>query len=53
MIDLLEYFDEKGEFHYKEWSPHDGMIYRSKRFDERNQNDLFNYTSLILDAKKK
>jgi predicted SAM-dependent methyltransferase len=51
-IDLLEYFDEKREFHYKEWSPQDGMIYRSKRFDERNQNDLLNYTSLILDAKK-
>jgi len=51
-IDLLEYFDEKREFHYKEWSPQDGMIYRSKRFDERNQNGLLNYTSLILDARK-
>jgi predicted SAM-dependent methyltransferase len=51
-IDLLEYFDEKREFHYKEWSPQEGMIYRSKRFDERNQNSLLNYTSLILDAKK-
>lgn len=51
-IDLLEYFDEKGEFHYKEWSPEDGMIYRSKRFDERNKNGMINYTSLILDALK-
>jgi len=51
-IDLLEYFDEKQEFHYKEWSPQDGMIYRSKRFDERNQNGLLNYTSLIIDAEK-
>jgi predicted SAM-dependent methyltransferase len=51
-IDFVEYFDEKGEFHYKSWSPQDGMIYRSKRFDERNQNGSLNYTSLILDAKK-
>lgn len=51
-IDLLEYFDEKRKFHYKEWSPQDGMIYRSKRFDERNQNGVINYTSLILDAVK-
>jgi len=51
-IDLLEYFDDYGIFHYKEWSPQDGMIYRSKRFDERNINGLLNYTSLILDAKK-
>ena len=51
-IDLLEYFDEKREFHYKEWNSQDGMIYRSKRFDERNQNGLPNNTSIILDALK-
>lgn len=51
-IDFLEYFDEKRTFHYKEWAPQNGMIYRSKRFDERNQGGLINYTSLILDAEK-
>ena len=50
-VDLLEYFDEKGNFHFKEWYPVDGMIKRSKRFDPRNQNCL-EYTSIIIDAIK-
>ena len=50
--DLLEYFDENGEFHFKEWSIEDGLIVRSKRFDERNKNGELNYTSLIVDFKK-
>lgn len=32
-VELLEYFDEKGGFHYSEWDPYDEMIHRSKRFD--------------------
>lgn len=47
---LLEYYDEKGNFHYKEWDPDDGKIVRSTRFYDGNTS-LFKY-SLILDAKK-
>jgi predicted SAM-dependent methyltransferase len=49
---LYEYFDEAGNFHYQEWNPQDGKIYRSKRFDERNKNGTLNYTSIVLDAIK-
>jgi predicted SAM-dependent methyltransferase/GT2 family glycosyltransferase len=49
---LLEYFDEDGRFHYSEWSPDDGMIRRSRRFDKRNAVKPTAYTSLILDALK-
>lgn len=51
-VNLLEYFDEKGTFHHKSWTPEDGKIYRSKRFDARNKKGMFNYTSLIIDALK-
>ena len=51
-IRLLEYFDEEGKFHYSEWSPDDGMIRRSSRFDQRNTVVPNAYTSLILDALK-
>jgi predicted SAM-dependent methyltransferase len=49
---LLEYFDERGTFHYLDWSPTDGMIERSKRFDSRNRTGTLAYTSIILDARK-
>lgn len=49
---LLEYFDERGTFHYQEWSPADGMITRSSRFDRRNLTRELAYTSIILDARK-
>jgi predicted SAM-dependent methyltransferase len=48
----LEYFDERGDFHFNDWMPVDGFIHRSKRFDERNTSVPLTYTSLILDAKK-
>ncbi|MDO8470603.1 MAG: hypothetical protein Q7S63_01340 [bacterium] len=51
-VDLLEYFDEQGKFHSKEWHPADGMVHRSKRFDGRNRARTLNYTSIILDAWK-
>lgn len=51
-VELLEYFDEHGRFHFKEWNKEQGMIHRSKRYDERNADGQLNYTSLILDAKK-
>lgn len=35
-VELLEYFDETGKFHYQEWSPDQGLIKRSQRFDPRN-----------------
>lgn len=51
--DLLEYWDEKKEFHYKEWDPQDGMIMRSIRFDKRNVGGEPVYTSLIIDGYKR
>ena len=51
-VNLLEYYDEKGEFHFIDWSPDAGKIRRSKRFDERNKDGVLMYTSLILDAYK-
>jgi len=49
---LLEYFGERGTFHYQEWSPADGMISRSSRYDRRNRTRQLAYTSIILDARK-
>lgn len=48
----LEYFDTEGRFHFVEWSPDDGMIRRSSRFDKRNHAGALRYASLILDAIK-
>ncbi|MBN1438109.1 MAG: hypothetical protein JW929_01760 [Anaerolineales bacterium] len=49
-VRLYEFFDEAGRFHCDEWSPADGMIHRSKRFDKRNRGGKLAYTSIILDA---
>ncbi|AFY72033.1 hypothetical protein Pse7367_3810 (plasmid) [Thalassoporum mexicanum PCC 7367] len=51
-INLLEYWDENGEFHYQDWSSEQGHIRRSKRYDPRNQDGSLTYTSLIIDAIK-
>lgn len=51
-VRLLEYFDEDGNFHFHEWNINDGMVWRSKQFDERNREGLLNYTSLIMDGVK-
>jgi predicted SAM-dependent methyltransferase len=51
MVDLLEYCDEHGRFHFNYWDPADGAIYRSLRSDHRNQNGKLRFVSLILDAK--
>ena len=51
-VELLEYCDEYGEFYSKDWNPEKGFIYRSKRFDHRNQNGNLVFVSLIVDAKK-
>ena len=51
-VELLEYFDEFGKFHYKEWDPDRGIVFRTKRFDSRNKNSNLNTTSILLDAFK-
>lgn len=51
-VRLLEYCDEQGGFHYNDWDAADGFIYRSKRFDHRNQNGELGFVSLIVDAIK-
>jgi predicted SAM-dependent methyltransferase len=51
-INHLEYFDENGQFHYRAWNREDGMVFRSKRFDERNVDGRLNFTSIIIDAVK-
>jgi predicted SAM-dependent methyltransferase len=51
-VELLEYWDEAGEFHYTDWTTEGGMIHRSRRYDPRNKDGKLNYTSLIVDAVK-
>jgi len=51
-VQLLEYFDERGEFHSIDWDPLNGFVLRSRRFDPRNQEGQLRYTSIILDAIK-
>jgi predicted SAM-dependent methyltransferase len=50
--ELLEYFDENGQFHNMTWNKQDGMVSRSLRYDERNEPGKIRYTSIILDAIK-
>ena len=51
-VDLLEYCDEQGRFHYNQWSISEGPVYRSLLLDRRNQEGKIGYVSLILDARK-
>ncbi|MDM5189448.1 SAM-dependent methyltransferase [Bacillus sp. DX4.1] len=51
-VQLLEYCDEEGDFHYNEWDGADGVIFRSKKYDPRNQGDKLVCPSLIIDAIK-
>ncbi|MEH7040153.1 SAM-dependent methyltransferase [Bacillus pseudomycoides] len=51
-VKLLEYCDEEGNFHYNEWDGADGVIFRSKKYDPRNQGDKLVFPSLIIDAIK-
>ena len=50
--ELLEYFDEKNNFHAKNWNIDDGFVHRSIKHDERNISGEPVYTSLIIDAIK-
>jgi len=51
-VRLLEWFDEEGTFHFREWDPNDGFVCRSSHYDERNAHDPTTYTSIIADAVK-
>lgn len=51
-VELLEWCDGEGSFHYKYWNPEDGKIGRSLRFDTRNHDGKLGMVSIILDAKK-
>lgn len=52
-VDLLEYCDEDGRFHFNYWAPEQGMIGRSLRFDTRNNDGKLGMVSIIIDAYKK
>jgi predicted SAM-dependent methyltransferase len=49
---LLEWFDEEGQFHFRDWDPNDGFVFRSTHYDTRNADDATAYTSIIADAVK-
>lgn len=51
-VKLLEYCDENGEFHQEDWDGDDGVIFRSKKYDPRNQGEQLVFPSLIIDAIK-
>ena len=51
-VELLEYCDENGTFHYKYWNEADGKIGRSFRYDTRNSIQKLGMVSIIIDAKK-
>ncbi len=52
LVDLLEYCDERGRFHFHQWAIEDGPVYRSLLLDHRNQEGRITNVSLILDAHK-
>jgi len=51
-VDLLEYCDRSGRFHYHQWDPATGPIYRSLMLDQRNRGGRLGFVSLIADAWK-
>ena len=51
-VDLLEYCDDEGRFHYNQWDIERGLIYRSLMFDHRNRDGSLGFVSLIVDAIK-
>lgn len=51
-VDLLEYCDVRGRFHYNDWDYASAPVYRSFRSDHRNRNHTLGFVSLILDAVK-
>ncbi len=51
-VNLLEYCDEQGRFHYRYWNDADGHIGRSFRYDTRNSEEHLGMVSIIVDAVK-
>ncbi|WP_018759015.1 class I SAM-dependent methyltransferase [Paenibacillus terrigena] len=51
-VKLLEYCDEECKFHYNDWNPEGGYIYRSLRYDHRNKEEELGFVSLVIDAVK-
>lgn len=47
---LLEYFDEAGQFHCSPWEISDGFVARSADYGLRNREVPLSYSSLIVDA---
>ena len=52
MVDLVEHWDESGNFIEKKWDVEFGKVERSKKFDDRNINGVIKYSSIIADARK-
>lgn len=52
VVDVLEYFDENGQFQGKPWDPDAGLVRASVRFDPRHQDGVLAPTSIVLDARK-
>ena len=48
--ELLEYFDEAGQFYRRTWDASDGFVRRSAEYDHRNRERALSYTSLIVDT---
>ncbi|WP_338032139.1 hypothetical protein [Deinococcus deserti] len=51
-VDLLEYCDREGRFHYHQWDLSTGLVYRSLLSDHRNTGGQIGFVSIILDARK-
>lgn len=51
-VKLLEYCDQEGIFHESYWDGVDGVIFRSRKYDPRNQGNKLIFPSLIVDAVK-
>lgn len=49
-VELLEYCDEHGQFHARDWDVQSGPVYRSLRLDHRNRGGKLGFVSLIVDA---
>lgn len=52
-VQLLEYVDETGRHHAADWDEDKGIIFRSKKYDPRNQSGTIVFPSLIIEGIKK
>ncbi|QCR22181.1 hypothetical protein [Pontibacter sp. SGAir0037] len=51
-VELLEYWDERGNFNFNEYDEAFGKVKRSSKHDKSNIGGRLEYTSLIVDAIK-